>query len=137
MLSSNFLSLIVCAVAFTSTSAQDTTVYSTWAADSAIARGQGNGLANGSPIVSYEHGELWWGLQLLFEKTGDSKYYDYILAGAQNIVDEDGNIADAYRYVFIPMLLRLCSDMALVVSTITPRILLGMYIHLQHREWRH
>jgi hypothetical protein len=30
--------------------------YAVWAADSGIARGQGNGLASGVPIVSYEHG---------------------------------------------------------------------------------
>lgn len=32
--------------------------YAVWAADSGIARGQGNGLAAGVPIVSYEHGEF-------------------------------------------------------------------------------
>jgi hypothetical protein len=32
--------------------------YAVWAADSGIARGQGNGLASGVPIVSYEHGEF-------------------------------------------------------------------------------
>ncbi|KAG6916984.1 hypothetical protein DXG01_004328 [Tephrocybe rancida] len=69
-----------------------------WAADSAIARGQGNGLgSSGKGTVSYEHGELQWGLRQLYEKTGNTTYYDYILTGANNIVNADGALHDDYK----------------------------------------
>ncbi|KAG6856686.1 hypothetical protein H0H87_001901 [Tephrocybe sp. NHM501043] len=69
-----------------------------WAADSAIARGQGHGLdSSGKASVSYEHGELQWGLRQLFDKTGNTSYYDYILTGAGNIVDDDGTLHDNYK----------------------------------------
>lgn len=71
--------------------------YAIWAADSAIARGQGNGLdSNGKPTVSYEHGELQWGLRLLYETTGNKSYFNYIVQGASQIVDNNGNIGGGY-----------------------------------------
>ncbi|SJL09226.1 related to cell wall glycosyl hydrolase YteR [Armillaria ostoyae] len=71
--------------------------YAIWAADSAIARGQGNGLdSNGNPTVSYEHGELQWGLRLLYETTGNKSYFNYIVQGASQIVDSKGNIGGGY-----------------------------------------
>lgn len=98
MLPPKLAGLVLCLLS--SIAAQDV-VYTSWAADSAIARGQGNGLdEDGNPAVSYDDGVLWWGLQLMYEKTGNSTYYDYIVSGAQNIVDEDGNISDDYKYVF-------------------------------------
>ncbi|KAF9028899.1 glycoside hydrolase family 105 protein [Hymenopellis radicata] len=70
--------------------------YAVWAADSAIARGQGNGLTSGgATTVSYEHGEFQWGLRLLYDITGNQSYYDYILAGANRIVDSSGTIIGA------------------------------------------
>ncbi|KAF5381599.1 hypothetical protein D9615_005425 [Tricholomella constricta] len=72
--------------------------YAVWAADSAIKRGQGNGLdSSGKPTVSYEHGELQWGLRQLYEKTGNKTYYDYIVSAANRIVDVNGVIASAYK----------------------------------------
>lgn len=74
--------------------------YAVWAADSAIKRKQGNGLdGSGNPLASYEHGELQWGLRQLYEKTGNVSYYNYILAGANNIVDSSGNVLGGYKYV--------------------------------------
>ncbi|KAI0071603.1 glycoside hydrolase family 105 protein [Panus rudis PR-1116 ss-1] len=71
--------------------------YAEWAAASAIARGQGNGLdSSGKPLVSYEHGELQWGLRLLYERTGNKTYYDYIKAGVDNIVNSDGTVGGGY-----------------------------------------
>ncbi|KAK0235179.1 glycoside hydrolase family 105 protein [Armillaria nabsnona] len=71
--------------------------YAIWAANSAIARGQGNGLdSNGKPTVSYEHGELQWGLRLLYETTGNKSYFNYIVQGASQIVDSKGNIGGGY-----------------------------------------
>ncbi|KAJ6504142.1 Six-hairpin glycosidase [Mycena vitilis] len=73
--------------------------YAVWAADSAIARGQGNGLGtDGAPIVSYEHGELQWGLRLLYELTGNKTYFDYIQAGADNIVFPNGTVHGSYNF---------------------------------------
>ncbi|KAK0444242.1 glycoside hydrolase family 105 protein [Desarmillaria tabescens] len=71
--------------------------YAVWAADSALARGQGNGLdSDGETKVSYEHGELQWGLRLLYETTGNESYFDYIVEGASQIVDSEGNIDGDY-----------------------------------------
>ncbi|KAF9527223.1 glycoside hydrolase family 105 protein [Crepidotus variabilis] len=71
--------------------------YAEWAADSAIRRKQGNGLdTSGSAIVSYEHGELQWGLRQLYEKTGNKTYYNYIVTGANNIVYDNGTVHGSY-----------------------------------------
>lgn len=71
--------------------------YAEWAADSAIRRGQGNGLtAAGDPIVSYEHGELQWGLRHLYERTHNKTYYDYIVTGSNNIVYDNGTVHGLY-----------------------------------------
>lgn len=76
--------------------------YAVWAADSAIVRGQGNGLdSSGQASVSYEHGELQWGLRQLYEITGNQSYYSYILAGANNIVFGNGTVHGGYTYVVI------------------------------------
>lgn len=75
--------------------------YAVWAADSAIARGQGNGLdANGNPIVSYEHGEFQWGLRQLYELTGNQTYFEYIQKGIDNIVFPNGTVHGSYSYVY-------------------------------------
>ncbi|KAJ7489342.1 glycoside hydrolase family 105 protein [Mycena latifolia] len=72
--------------------------YAVWAADSGIARGQGNGLdANGNAIVSYEHGEFQWSLRLLYELTGNKTYFNYIQAGADNIVFPNGTVHGSYN----------------------------------------
>ncbi|KAF9044438.1 glycoside hydrolase family 105 protein [Panaeolus papilionaceus] len=71
--------------------------YAQWAVDSAIRRKQGNGLdASNNAIVSYEHGELQWGLRLLYESTGNATYYNYILNGANNIVFDNGTVHGKY-----------------------------------------
>ncbi|KAF9465920.1 glycoside hydrolase family 105 protein [Collybia nuda] len=71
--------------------------YAVWAADSGIARKQGNGLdSSGRAIVSYEHGEFQWGLRQLFELTGNRTYFDYIQAGVDNIVFANGTVHGSY-----------------------------------------
>ncbi|KAF8963751.1 glycoside hydrolase family 105 protein [Flammula alnicola] len=81
--------------------------YAIWAADSGISRGQGNGLdANGNAIVSYEHGEFQFGLRQLFEKTGNTTYFDYIQKGIDNIVFSNGTVHGSYNvgdYVLDPL----------------------------------
>ncbi|KAJ7319046.1 Six-hairpin glycosidase [Mycena albidolilacea] len=73
--------------------------YAVWAADSAIARGQGNGLgSNGAPVNSYEHGEFQWGLRLLYEQTGNKTYFNYIQAGVDKIVSSNGTIGGGYSF---------------------------------------
>ncbi|KAF9465919.1 glycoside hydrolase family 105 protein [Collybia nuda] len=72
--------------------------YAVWAADSAIKRGQGNGLSSaGTPSASYEHGELQWGLRQLYERTGNKTYYDYIVTGASRIVTDAGVVQGGYK----------------------------------------
>lgn len=66
--------------------------YAVWAADSAIARKQGNGLANGAPKADYTHGTLWFALRRLYEKTGNGTYADYVQASADNALGADGQI---------------------------------------------
>lgn len=81
--------------------------YAVWAADSAISRGQGNGLtSSGNPVVTYEHGEFQWALRLLYEKTGNSTYYDYIKTGVDNVVYANGTVHGSYTltdYVLDPL----------------------------------
>ncbi|KAJ7182726.1 Six-hairpin glycosidase [Mycena crocata] len=72
--------------------------YAVWAADSAIARGQGNGLSNGAALVSYEHGEFQWGLRLLYELTGNTTYFNYIQTGVDNIVFPNGTVHGNYDF---------------------------------------
>ncbi|KAK7692079.1 hypothetical protein QCA50_005485 [Cerrena zonata] len=71
--------------------------YALWGADSAIARGQGHGLdSSGNPLLLYEHGELQWALRLLYERTGNETYYNYIKTGVDNVVDSNGNVGGGY-----------------------------------------
>ncbi|KAJ7040701.1 Six-hairpin glycosidase [Mycena alexandri] len=74
--------------------------YAVWAADSAIVRGQGNGLdsAGLNPVVSYEHGEFQWALRLLYELTGNQTYFNYIQAGVDNIVFPNGTVHGSYTF---------------------------------------
>lgn len=75
------------------------TTYSTYAANSAIARGQGNGLrSNGTPTASYEHGEFQSGLKLLYERTGNRSYYEYIVEAVDRLVSENGTVGGDYPY---------------------------------------
>nr|GAT47523.1 cell wall glycosyl hydrolase [Mycena chlorophos] len=80
--------------------------YAVWGADSAIARGQGNGLDNGAPLVNYPDGEFQWALRHLLDRTGNQSYYDYILEGANNIVYDNGTVHGSYNltaYVLDPI----------------------------------
>ncbi|KAF7292937.1 Cell wall glycosyl hydrolase [Mycena indigotica] len=81
--------------------------YAVWGADSAISRGQGNGLSSaGAAQVSYEHGEFQWALRLLLDRTGNQTYYNYILKGANNIVYDNGTVHGSYTltdYVLDPI----------------------------------
>ena len=70
--------------------------YAVWAANSAIARGQGNGLINGSPRINYEHGEFQWALRRLYELTGNKTYFDYIKLGADTILSDGGGTIAGY-----------------------------------------
>ncbi|KAJ7621235.1 Six-hairpin glycosidase [Roridomyces roridus] len=71
--------------------------YAVWAADSVIARGQGNGLTAGVPSVQYADGEFQWGLRLLYERTGNQSYFDWIRMGADNIVANNGSVIGGYN----------------------------------------
>ena len=72
--------------------------YAAWAANSAIARGQGNGLGtNGLPVAAYDHGEFQVGLELLYAKTGDETYYNYIKTAVDNVLNADGTIKAKYK----------------------------------------
>ncbi|GAV99026.1 glycoside hydrolase family 105 protein [Lentinula edodes] len=80
--------------------------YAVWAANSAIARGQGNGLSNGVPLVAYDHGEFQWALRLLYERDRNETYLDYIKTGANNIVFDNGTVHGSYNvtdYVLDPL----------------------------------
>jgi rhamnogalacturonyl hydrolase YesR len=64
-----------------------------WAADSIMSRGQGHGLDSSNRLtVSYEHGEFQWALRLLYERTGNKTYFDYIQSGVDNIVTSNGTV---------------------------------------------
>ncbi|GLB41009.1 putative glycosyl hydrolase family 88 [Lyophyllum shimeji] len=93
----HLLPLLLAFVVHTSTVLARPHSYAVWAADSATKRGQGNGLSSsGQPSVSYEHGELQWGLRQLYERTGNKTYYNYIVSGANNIVYDNGTVHGGY-----------------------------------------
>ena len=71
--------------------------FAKWAADSGIARGQGNGTVSGVPAVSYEHGEFQWALRLLYEASGNRSYYEYIKRGVDTVLSEDGKVISGYK----------------------------------------
>lgn len=73
--------------------------YAVWAADSAIARKQGNGLSGTTPKVDYTHGEFWFALRRLYEKTGNASYVAYVQAGADNVVSSNGTVGGGYKCV--------------------------------------
>jgi hypothetical protein len=70
--------------------------YSVWAADSAISRGQANGLnpANGKAKVIYDDGEFQYALKRLYAKTGNTTYYNWIKLGVNGYVSSSGVGAD-------------------------------------------
>lgn len=109
--------------------------YAVWAADSAIARKQGNGYKDDltTTTVSYEHGELQWGLRLLYEATGNQTYYDYLLAAANVIVNNDGKIVGSdYKYVHVVDDM-LCTDIFIGLLT-TTKILSGTIAHFPTKQ---
>jgi hypothetical protein len=72
--------------------------YAVWAADSGISRGQGNGLSSGSAVVNYEHGEFQFALKLLYAKTGNATYYNYIKSGVDQVVSSSGSVGGNYKW---------------------------------------
>lgn len=64
-------------------------------ADSVIARHTPLGLsATGAPLTTYEHGVFETALRLVFNKTGDTKYYDYLKWGLDNLINPSGRLLD-------------------------------------------
>jgi rhamnogalacturonyl hydrolase YesR len=61
--------------------------YSSWMADSAIARGQGH-----NSTWNYEHGTFWYALEGVYRQTGQAKYYDWIKNGTDSVVSDSGDI---------------------------------------------
>ncbi|VDC06931.1 unnamed protein product [Peniophora sp. CBMAI 1063] len=71
--------------------------WSTYAANSAISRGQGNGLKDGVPLVDYPDGVFQWALRLLYERDGNASYFDYIVEGVDNVVFANGSVGGGYN----------------------------------------
>jgi hypothetical protein len=88
---------LLVAVAFLSHAYARPSSYAVWSADSAISRGQGNGLnCTNSTVVSYEHGEFQVGLELLYAKTGNVTYYNYIKTAVDSIISSSGGVQGGY-----------------------------------------
>lgn len=69
--------------------------YSTWMADSAIARKTLLGKdASGNSFVTYEHGVFERALEMVYNKTRNATYYNYLKAGIDNVVGPTGTILD-------------------------------------------
>lgn len=66
------------------------------AADSAISRAQGNGIVSGAAAANYEHGEFQWALRLLYERTGNTTYYDYIKTAVDKVISSTGTVIAGY-----------------------------------------
>jgi len=74
--------------------------WSAWMAESAMARGQGNGLgSDGKPFITYEHGVFQRALESLYNKTSETKYLDYFRQGVDRIVNDDGSL-NSYNLTF-------------------------------------
>ncbi|KAG8936955.1 hypothetical protein FRC03_000262 [Tulasnella sp. 419] len=74
--------------------------YSSWMADSVIARGEAQGKdSNGNPFITYEHGIFQRALEMLYNKTGSATYYDYMKHSLDNVIDNSGNLLD-YNLTF-------------------------------------
>ncbi|KZV69135.1 glycoside hydrolase family 105 protein [Peniophora sp. CONT] len=71
--------------------------WSTYAANSAISRDQGNGLDDGVPLVNYPDGVFQWALRLLYERDGNASYFDYIVEGVDNVVSANGSVGGGYN----------------------------------------
>ncbi|KAI0719012.1 Six-hairpin glycosidase [Fomitopsis betulina] len=54
--------------------------------------------SNGTPTASYEHGEFQSGLKLLYERTGNQSYYDYIVEAVDGLVSDNGTVGGDYPY---------------------------------------
>lgn len=64
------------------------TPYSTWMADSVIARGNASAAA-----VSYETGVIQKSFEMIYNKTGTTKYVDYITTQTNKMVSSSGTIS--------------------------------------------
>lgn len=72
--------------------------FSTWMADSIIARGQGHGIStSGSPQVSYEHGTFQSALRQLYNVTGNATYLEWIQSGIENVLNSNGTVGATYN----------------------------------------
>ncbi|KAH7106542.1 glycosyl hydrolase [Auriculariales sp. MPI-PUGE-AT-0066] len=72
--------------------------FSTWMADSIIARNQGHNVdSSGSPTVNYEHGEFQQALRAVYAATNNTKYSDYIKTGIDTVVSSSGAINSNYN----------------------------------------
>lgn len=95
---SRFIASLLPLVLISPTSTYAQITYSTYATDSVISRSQGNGLSSsGTPLVSYEHGEFQWALRLLYERTGNQSYFDYIQEGVDRNVADNGTVGGGYK----------------------------------------
>lgn len=69
--------------------------YSTWMADSVIARGTPLGKdTSGNILVTYEHAVFERALEMVYNKTGNITYYNYLKTGIDNVVGSTGTILD-------------------------------------------
>lgn len=69
--------------------------YSTWMADSVITRKTPLGKdTSGNILVTYEHGVFERALEMVYNKTGNVTYYNYLKAGVDNVLGSTGTISD-------------------------------------------
>ncbi|KAH8814458.1 Six-hairpin glycosidase [Flagelloscypha sp. PMI_526] len=93
----HFLTFLFPLITSTVVSAATNISYAAWMADSGIRRNQANGInSSGKPQLIYDHGVFWEGLKQLYADTGNETYFEWILNGASNLVDEAGVIIGSY-----------------------------------------
>ncbi|CAG8957011.1 hypothetical protein HYFRA_00012491 [Hymenoscyphus fraxineus] len=63
-------------------------------ADTIVLRDYANGLRDGAPFITYEHGVAWRALEMVYNATRDEAYVDHITKGVDNIVTEEGGLLD-------------------------------------------
>ncbi|KAF8848156.1 putative unsaturated glucuronyl hydrolase [Acephala macrosclerotiorum] len=69
-------------------------LYSVQGANTIVSRDYAQGLRNGEPFITYEHGVAWRALEMVYNATQNASYVEHIRSGVDNIVTAEGGLED-------------------------------------------
>ncbi|CZR56379.1 related to cell wall glycosyl hydrolase YteR [Phialocephala subalpina] len=69
-------------------------LYSVQGANTFVSRDYAQGLRNGQPFITYEHGVAWRALEMVYNATQNASYVNHIKSGVDNIVTAEGGLED-------------------------------------------